>query len=205
MGKGDKRGKHKPMIAELATIPRKQPNGRLRQRSDSPRDARRAALSARCRKLGLMDNKQNRKDVSAQHMSDAMGWIMDRECKPDQIRTLSGVWSGMLSAHRTYSLRYLGQSGSPKGATMAMVTEKMETDKSHSVDLRSPEERDRDAVSNWMRWQGYLGCLSARDRALLADARQQAEDTLWQRAKPTGRGLNTLTALKALADVVENT
>ena len=207
MGKGDRRGKTKPRamaeLAELAPTPKRQPNGQHRTRRDAPRDPRRVALGARCLMFGVPDTKTNRDALSGQHSGSQLGWVMQAICPMDQIPRLWGVWQGFQSAERTYRLRYIGQTGTPQGAAIAMVPDRMETDQSMSVDLRDADQRDREAVSNYMRWRGYIGHLTAPEQGHLHRLFDGCGAAIWADG-PTRVGLATLDALKRLADVVES-
>lgn len=69
------------------------------------------------------------------------------------------------------------------------------------VDMRSDDERDRQAVSTWMRWRGYLGCVDATMRTLIHQAERGTGKELWRDGAPTREGRWTLTGLKKLAEL----
>ena len=190
-------------LPELAEVGKRQPNGQRRDRAIIPRDPRKTALEARCRIFGVAVTKTNMAALTGQHMSNQIGLVMERECSPSEIPRLWDTWQGFCGAERTYRLRYLGQSGSAKSAAIAMVPDRMETDKSYNVDMRDSDERDRDAVSNWMRWRGYLGHLTGRQQGFIHDAEMERGSDLWANGAPTATGHVTLDALKELAVVVE--
>ena len=169
----------------------------------SEHDPRKTALDARCRIFGVEPSRANREALTGQHSGSQIGLVIERCGLSNEIPALWRTWQGFCMAMRTYRLRYIGQSGTAKGASIAMVPDRMETDQSHSVDLRSIEERDRDAVSGYMRWHGYLMHLSAYDQRILHDLEQDRDEAIWRRGKPTGRGMDTLEALRRLRDVVE--
>ena len=100
-------------------------------------------------------------------------------------------------------MRYRGQSGQPKGASIVMTAEQVKTDEAHSIDMRSDDEKDRDAVNNWMRWRGHIGHLEKRDGTLLIAGVNETGSVLWLDKRPTAQGLSTLAALRSLADVIE--
>lgn len=209
MGKGDRRSKAKRGKASfedavaLAPTPRKQPNGRARRTTESGQDPRKSVLGARCRAFGDEDTRGNRKRHSGQHSGSQIGMVMQLVCHPDEIGALWSTWQGFCAAERTYRLRILGMSVSAKGAAIAMVPDRMETDQSHSVDTRDPETRDRDTVSAWMRWRGCVGHLSAADRQLLHAAEREDGAALWADESATRIGLRTLAALRVMRDVVQ--
>ena len=209
MGKGDRRTKAKRNQKQfedavaLAEVPRPKKRGGARMAEiHTEQDPRKTALQARCRLFGVSDTKKNMIALSGQHNGSQLGLVMQSSVPPHEIPGLWAIWQGFATAERTYRLRYLGQSGTAKGASISMVRERMETDQSHSVDLRSQEERDRDAVNNWMRWRGYIGHLSAAAQTLLHDLDQDRDGALWDGA-PTVKGLATLAALQRLKVVVD--
>lgn len=167
-------------------------------------DARLAALSARCHHLGLVPDTEGRKLASAPHLGSPLGWVMHRLCEPEEIARLWRVWQAWCSAERTYRLRIIARAEEPKGASVAMLPERVETPTGHTIDSRTSDERDRDAVAAWMRWQGFLGQLLRTDDATrLHQARRGDGPPLWVDREPTDTGAATLRALRKLADVVE--
>ena len=205
MGKGDKKHRSKRKQAsglpELAATPKRQPNGQRRNRADNPTDPRKTALQARCRQFGSKDTKQGRLAMSGQHSGSQIGMVMQASLPDKKIGPLWQTFQAWCTAEATYRRRYLGQSEHASAPAMAMTPEPMETDTSHSVDLRDADQKDRDAVNNWMRWQGYLGHLSSADQTALHDARLERV-ALWQDQKATARGLASLAALGKLHIVV---
>jgi len=65
---------------------------------------------------------------------------------------LAQTWAAMSAAHRSFRMRVIGQTGNPQGAAAPMTADKMETDPSLRVDLRTPEERDDAAKRVWGEW-----------------------------------------------------
>ena len=205
MGKGDRRGKMKPKgIPDLAPIkPRgKQPreNGRFAKPQE---DATRVALTARCHHYtAKAATIEERDKAKAQHMGCHIGWVMQHEM-PRDVPRLWRTWQAWCQAEISYLTRIIGTTGNPKGASIAAIPDKLETDAGHTVDLRTADERDRDAVRAWMRWRGYLGHLSATEATALHHARREDGPALWQDRKPTRHGLAALAALDRLAHVAE--
>ena len=98
--------------------------------------------------------------------------------------------------------RIIGQTGTPKGASIAMVPERIEADKGHTIDIRTAAEKDNAAVKSWMRWRGFIGHLDAAESSSIFQAYRDNGPAIWRDRKPTPHGLVTLEALKRLADVV---
>ncbi|MGB1216029.1 MAG: hypothetical protein ACPG4X_21890 [Pikeienuella sp.] len=112
------------------------------------------------------------------------------------------TWQAYCGAERTYRMLKIGATGDPQGAAIQMVPEPMQTDQSLRVDMRDEEQRLRDAVSNYMRWQGFLGMLLVRGRAgALRQAERGIGKPLWQEGSPTQAGLFAVQALNELAEV----
>lgn len=162
-------------------------------------DPRKTARTARERQLG-----GKRADAALDPiLGHEIGYVIQSECKPDLAKRLWDTWQAYSAAERTYRVRYIGQTGEPKGASMQMVTERMETDKSMHVDLRTEEERDTQAVSGYMRWQGYLGHLDAQQASALRQAERGNGKALWVDGKATQAGIFALNALIGLRNASE--
>lgn len=83
-----------------------------------------------------------------------------------------------------------------------MLIERFEISGDDDLDLRSEDEKARAAVTNWMRWQGYLGHLDRWQQAAIWGAvREQTALIRDRQATDEGRGY--VQALRKLADVVE--
>lgn len=191
-------------LPELAPIKRRggQPRegGRFVKVNEDPREA---ALNVRCKRFGVPQDRQGRAIVSGQHMCCDLGFVIESRCGNADVARLWDVFHRWTRAEVVYRVRYLGQGDAPASAALMMVHDRVETDPSATVDARAPDERDRDAVNGWMRWQGFLGHLSADQRAILHHARRDDGPALWGRDGVTEVGLFTLSALRDLADVSE--
>mgnify|MGYP000085429732 CR=1 FL=1 len=167
-------------------------------------DPRKTALTARCRQLGNDGSRKDQEDAANPMLSHPMGYVIQSECKKDHAAILWDVWQRYSMAERTYRMLYLGTTGDPQGAAIAMVPDKMQTDQSFNVDLRTREERERQAVASWMRWQGYLGQMGAVAASTLRKAERGDGKPLWDDAKPTYQGRCALTSLSVLAGIVDS-
>lgn len=82
------------------------------------------------------------------------------------------------------------------------MPERFETREDDKPDLRSEDERHRDAVNDWMRWRGYVGQLrSDQQFALFEVVRGRAEPVV--EAALTRAGERFVDALKELAVIVD--
>ncbi|WP_414898458.1 hypothetical protein [Rhodovulum sp. YEN HP10] len=83
-----------------------------------------------------------------------------------------------------------------------MLIERFEISGDDDLDLRSEEEKARAAVTNWMRWQGYLGHLDRWQQAAIWGALWGQTVLIWDGAG-TDEGRVYVAALRKLADVVD--
>lgn len=207
--KGAKKRRKKARITlpgcGLAPVPRRtaQPRNREGRFTRPEEDPRRQVLDARCARFGLDPNARNREIVKSPWMGCDMGFVIETRCGDQEAAKLWDVFSRWSRAEATYRARYLGRGEQPAGAALQMVPERIETDPSATVDARTADERDRDAVSSWMRWRGFLGHMSADMQTLLHGARRGDGPPLWLDQKPTPTGLVALEALRHLAYVSE--
>ena len=113
------------------------------------------------------------------------------------------TFSHISAAYRNYQLLFVGQTGNPKCAAIAMIPEPMETDPSLRVDLRSHDEKVSAAKSSWAAWEKRMNALPFPQmkwalggalRGFLGDG------TLWRDAKPTHTGKTVVAALQAMGD-----
>ena len=141
-------------------------------------------------------------DANAPMLTSELGCIIASKLKRDEAAQVWDIWQRYSMAERTYRIRYIGTTGDPQGAAIQMVPEPMQSDQSASVDMRSQEERDRDAVNNYMRWQGHLGCLTAHQASALRQAERGNGKVLWVDGVATSAGVYTFNALLDLVEVV---
>ena len=197
MGRGDRKAKP---LRELKPIKSRKLQPRENGRFAKPHeDPRMPALAVRAR---LFSQKADLKNMAAQHMGSDIGRAI-QACEPDDVARLWSVWQAWCMAEWTYSMRINSQTGSPKGSSIAFLPERIETDTGHTIDTRTPDQRDADAIRGWMIWRGYLGQLDAHEATALHHARREDGPPIWADCRPTVHGQVALDALKRLADVVE--
>ena len=162
----------KAAMPELAEAPRKKSRGRARmgERED---EAQSAVLTARARQMGLPPSKAQ--DMKRQRLSEGAGMALDILCDPDDATRLWGHYIALTASEARYH-RSLGKSIHAKTAKLEMMQERFETRDDDAIDLRSEDERDRDAVTGWMRWQGLLGRLQSHDQAAIFNAYRRHVD-----------------------------
>jgi len=191
-------------VPELHVSDRPKPHrkaGRFARKADDLSDA---ALNSRCLRFGIAPGEAARKAMRGTEAGSPIGMVMLRMCaSADEVARLWAVWQGFCAAEQSYRLRYLGQSGNPKGASIVMVPDHVEADKHHTIDARTNDQKDRDAVDNWMRWRGYLGHLDRMMQGALHCAERGERPDLWEDRAPTEAGIFALTAVRALSAIVE--
>lgn len=173
--KGAKR-RAKQAMPGLAATPRRKARGRARmdelpgERED---EAQSTVLTARARQMGLPASKAL--DMKHARLSEGAGMALDIIYDPEEATRLWGHYVAMTASEAKYH-RSLGKSIHPKTAKIEMMQERFETRPDDAIDLRTEEERDRDAVTSWMRWQGIIGRLDARHQSSIFNAyRHQIE------------------------------
>ena len=185
----------------LAPVPkkRKQHRGHGGRFSVPTEDAQREALTARCRMLGVTPTKDNRAAAKAAHLGSDMGRVIHHVIPTASERAeLWDVFATWCRAETCYLSRIIGITGSPQGSALQMTPDATETDTSLTVDTRTSDERDRDAVTAWRRWQSYLAEISTRGRLSLQSARRETGPALWLYGRPTRAGMTALAALQEL-------
>ena len=133
---------------------RKQPGRRTD--IESTRSAPEAALTARTRRFGYPDTPEGRKAVSAPEFGCPVGAAIATRAPTDR----ADLWDAVKHMRKVW-LAYDRAIGAParhaKCLGILAPTEAMTADASTpALDLRPQEDRDRAAVSEFMRLQGWL-------------------------------------------------
>ena len=84
-----------------------------------------------------------------------------------------------------------------------MLPERFETRADDRPDIRSEDERDRDAVNGWMGWRGALQSLGAHDASLIIRASRQTCGALVIGGEVSTTGSAFVAAMRALRQVVD--
>jgi hypothetical protein len=178
-------------------------NPRDRRHTHQPaEDPRKVALAARCRVAGLASNRDARTQASAPWYGHDLGLVMQHERTRTETARLWAVFAAYSAAIAVYRARYLGTTGNPQGAAIAMLPDHVAADVSHTVDTRTSAEKDADCVRSYMRWQGYLRTLSNADATAIIQAEHGNGPLLWQDQAPTVAGYRALEAIERLAELV---
>jgi len=188
-----RRKKARNSIFDLADTPKREASGRPQRASTrAEREPDGVVLQARARRMG----KGKASDMNVTMLSEDAGMAICDICAEDQAKRLWDLHIALTSAEVRYH-KSIGVSPHPKCAKIEMMQERFETRADDKPDLRTEEERDRQAQTAWMHWQGQLGCLLATERTAINLAmRYQVE--LWDDGKPTAAGRRFVAAMQRL-------
>jgi hypothetical protein len=182
---------------------KREPNGQPKRPGVAERaeEATRTAVQARLARLGYPDTPEARLAAQSPLAGDPLGrcimaMIPSRRSQDE----LKSVWQDISAAKQNWQQRYAGTNPNPQAAAIAMLPEPMQTDDSHSIDLRTPEERDAAAVRGWEFWLALLMELPPSDRHALRGYLDGYGLPLWRDEchAPTLSGAAAVRALVAL-------
>lgn len=175
------------------------PTGKDRRHTNQPaEDARATVAAARQRHTGIKDAK----DAIQPICGTDLGLCIRHMTTGDDRAALENTWAAISATHRNYRLLYIGNTGNPQGAAIAMVPEPMQADQSLRVDIRSPEERVNAAKSAWAAWEAKIAALPTplHKWALRAALNGfMGEAVLWKDQAPTDKGRVAVQALRMVA------
>ena len=182
-------------LAAVKTARKRQGRARMREIAE---DARKPALEARVRVSGVETPEAATSPLCGSEIG-----LCIRAMHPghDVQARLWDVWQAMSAARRQWRMRYLGQTGDPQGAAIAMVPDAMQTDQGLTVDLRSPDERDKAAKAGGAYWSEQIAAVPVPQmRMALRSAIDGFGAVLWHQGKPTANGRNAVLALERISD-----
>lgn len=170
-------------------------------------DPRIVVLAARRRH----NNKPQNADMSHEMWGDLAGraiiigadGLTDRSAaeRRDLAATLWDVFKRLDGCDETYFRRIIGRQRFPNVARMEYLPEAFETrPDDHHGEYRTEDEKDRAAVRNWMRWQGYLGSMSATEHCAIVSALRQRV-MLSHAGRLTGAGERFVSAMRRLVEI----
>lgn len=173
------------------------PTGKDRRHTNQPKeDVRKPVLSKRARDMGISKIDDANDPVLGHDMGKCINAITGGNAQ------IIETWEELSASRRNYLSRYIGQTGEPRGATIAMVPGKMETDPSLRIDPRTVEEKAEKAKSSWQAWEARINALPAPQlkgaiRGVLNGF--MGEATLWRDQAPTTTGKVAVEALRHLS------
>lgn len=177
----------------LASVPRRERSGRI-SRVGVQRDAAGEALEVRCKQMGRAVNAANIRDMRAPWWGCNAGRAMAQEITSDAER--AELWDAICHMRRVVTV-YDAVIGAPhRHATCLRLlapSSGLGADASTpALDERSPEQRQRDAVSGLMRLEGWLGHCDKR-------AMGEAKRAVWDDAAVSDPAA-LVAALRCVAD-----
>lgn len=169
--------------------------GSVEARAQPKEDPRVVVLQARC-KAGAKDTDEAQRPMWGEPAGQA---IKMGATDQDEADRLWGTFKRIDRADDTYARRFSGVRRFPNVSKMEFLPETVETRPDDRPDSRTQDEKDRDAVNDWMRWQGLLGTLNRDQHTVIVDAmRQRAR--LVHAGKVTRAGASFVSAMRALDD-----
>ncbi len=161
-------------------------------------DPRRTVIHARIRRTGILDPAEARQPICG----DDMGLCIRALAIGDDRAALVNAWAALSACHRNYRLLIIGQTGTPQGAAIPMISEPMETDQSLRVDLRDHNTRVEAAKRAWEAWEGKIRSLPTPNlKWALSGALSGflGDGALWREQAPTTTGKAAVQALRLVA------
>lgn len=197
--KAAKRRAKKASLSELADAPRKHKDGRKK------RQAGHVAESNPCRPVWEARARQTSgkpADMNNPALAEAAGQAIYAVLGGDEAKAAWEAYAGFTAAEASYHRHYTGLRLYAKTAKLEMAPERFEARADDRPDLRTEEERSRDAVNRWMRWRGLVMHLPSHQQEAIFDA-AYGRCPQMDAGKVTGAGERTARACAALAKVVE--
>lgn len=128
--------------------------------------------------------------------------IMALHPAENQRAKLWKVWEDMSAARRRWRLRIIGQTGTPKGSSIAVIPEVLVADEqaeAQKADDRSDADKDDAAKKAEAYWQSEIAAVVwPQQRSALRSAIDEFGGALWEDGKPTGAGRAATLALEAI-------
>ena len=180
-------------------------SGRYPSGKAKPEDPRKTALQARCRRAGISDPKEAASALLGTEMGlciNALATGKDEDAKKQELANLTEAWQAISASFRNYRLLVIGQTADPQGAAIGMIPDKVETDPSLRIDLRTHEERVEAAKRSKAQWDARIAALPVPNmKWSLLGALEGflGEDTLWREQSPTPLGRLAVEALRRVA------
>lgn len=172
--------------------------GRPRKMAEEPR---KTALETRLRIRGIPDSPDNRKRAVAPAFGHDVGLCIDAILMGEDAARAWDTFTHISASYRNYMTLFIGQTGNPQGAAIAMIPDPMETDPSLRIDIRTHDEKVRAAKASWAAWEARLAALPFPQFRWAIEGTLRGfmgEGRLWLDAKPTSTGLTVVAALRAI-------
>ncbi len=178
---------------------RREPNGR-HNRADRPDPSEQLlALRARCRDAGLPVTEGNLADARSAAWEGA-GLALVAAGLPDRGKREAAVWGAFLGARVAYARHVLDSPRSGGVWLPAVTPEVVETRPDDKPDLRTPDEKSRDAANAWAYWADLAARLRPVHRTAITAALYTPSILLRDGGGITKAGMIFAAAMVALAD-----
>lgn len=186
------RRKRKISLPGGETIPQRAATDPRREKKEDPMMT---VATARMRRTGI----ENAMDAVQPICGTDIGLCIRELTTGDDRAAAINTWEALSASHRNYRELYIGMTGNPQGAAIAMVPEPMETDPSLRVDLRTHDERIEAAKRSWATWEAKINALPVPNmKWALRGALEgfMGEGALWRDMAPTPTGRLAVEALR---------
>lgn len=195
--KGAKRRAKKAAMPGLATVPKKQPNGRTRRTSGhmGEKNPEKTVLEARARQSGKTPKDLTEMRHTA--FGEDAGRAIYATHQGDTAKRLWDAYAALSGAYRRYLSTCIGASVDAKTAKIEMMPERFETSASDTPDMRSEEDRHRAALNAWTGWKIALDRLTLGQSAAIYSA-LHGWGALMDAGEITAQGKRFVSAMDAL-------
>lgn len=170
-------------------------------------DASKMALGVRCGHLGMANTERNRRRVKWGMFGDPAGRAIKFAAKDeDEEYRLWQVFERYDRAHANYNRRILGQRRFANSMKLELLPERFsepDPDAQEVVDVRTSEEKDRDATNAWRKWMGRTAQMRVHERMALYDGLLLRCD-LTKGTECTTAGIAFVMALRVLRDIADD-
>ncbi|MEC8039566.1 MAG: hypothetical protein VX181_02470 [Pseudomonadota bacterium] len=214
MGKGDKqraRSRKRQQrellgVASLAPVPRREVDGNATRakRTVTAKQERapdKVALQARARMMSA--GERPLEVMRTQALGEPAGqaiYLTYGKSDPELAAELWQIYATFTGCEARYARVVLGKSLHATPRKVEMLPESFEAREDDQPDLRSEDEKHRDAVNAWMHWRGLIGQLHAvHQRDLFDVVRGRREAVAGGKVSRAGERL--LVALELLREV----
>lgn len=167
-----------------------------REHKPKPEDPRKTALEARVRML-----TRPKGDPSLPIYGHPCGVAIDALSNSlDEALALWEMFDRIDKADAAYCRHVLGVRRFAKTAKIELLPERLETSAdAPPTDLRSDDEKHRDAQNGWARWTAALARLSAQHRLAITDTMRGVRDPI-RDGKVTRAGREMVDGVRAMMD-----
>lgn len=178
---------------------KREPNGQY-ARGDRPDPTEQiATLRSRCRDAGLPATEDNLADARSASWEGA-GLALVAAGLPERGKREAAVWGALLGARVAYARHVLDSPRSGGVWLPAVTPEVVETRPDDKPDLRTPDEKARDAANAWAYWADLAARLRPVHRTAITAALYTPSILIRDGGGVTRSGTIFAAAMVALAD-----